>query len=354
MRKTLVTILILAFLALMQNFPAAAIENGESALGNQFVVPIAIQISSNPDSWISCSGALVTPNVVATAGHCVLDSSGLVSKQILVGPPGSQLSVTESWAKAIQTYTDENYRGPGINGLLTSSDIAFLVIDKTFTQNTKIYFASENSLNALKISSARLRIIGYGITSDAGAPNLDPHYLDSTFQNESSSDPNQSFAVSSKGGICKGDSGGPVLSITPTRVTLLGIVLGSRNLGVKCAGRDSSGQYSTTFTAINRYANLTVEAMTDAFSNLQVSVNDSKKNSDETINLRERVDSLEQQVSELQSSFENANQETIRLKAIVSAFTRAGYKSLVCTNKVSTKTVVGKTPVCPKGFKIEK
>ena len=52
---------------------ASAIENGTDATGSSFVVPIRTSEGN------FCSGALISAWIVATAGHCVLDSDGLVN-----------------------------------------------------------------------------------------------------------------------------------------------------------------------------------------------------------------------------------------------------------------------------------
>ena len=350
MRKSFILLIIVSLISSVQTIPAKAIENGEAASGNSVVVPIQIQTTST--TWSSCSGALLAPNVVATAGHCVLDKSGLISSQILVGLPGSKNVVNSGWARAIQTYTDESYRGSDVNGMVTASDIAFLVLDKSFTQTTKLYLASENTLNALKASGAKLRIVGYGMTSDSGDQNSDPNLLDTTFLKTPVADPNQSLAGSSKGSICKGDSGSPVLSITPTRVTLIGVVTGAF-LSVNCSKKQSDGLYVASFTAINRYANLSAEAITDAMARVQGQANAAKQATNDNEGLSFRVDALEQNLSDLQESYDAANQELEQLRTVVAAFKKTGLKVLVCTNLVSTKTIVAKSPVCPKGFKKE-
>lgn len=350
MRKSFSAILILSLISTVQTIPARAIENGEAASGNSVVVPIQIQTTGT--TWSSCSGALLAPNVVATAGHCVLDNSGLISKQILVGLPGSKNVITSGWAKVVQTYTDESYRGSDANGMVTASDIAFLVLDRSFAQPTKLYLASENTLNALKASGAKLRIVGYGMTNDSGDQTVDPNSLDTTFLKTAVADPNQSLAGSTKGSICKGDSGSPVLSITPTRVTLIGVITGAY-LSVNCSKKQSDGYFVASFTAINRYANLSVEAVTDAMARVQSLADTAKQTTNQNEGLSFRVDALEQNLRDLQDSSDKANLEVSRLTTIVAAFNKAGYKALVCTNLVSTKTIVGKSPICPKGYKKE-
>jgi secreted trypsin-like serine protease len=58
-----------------------------------------------------------------------------------------------------------------------------------------------------------------------------------------------------KGRTCKGDSGSPVLSITASSVTLVGVVSGGA-LDGNCAKIQSDGSYMTLFTEISNYANL--------------------------------------------------------------------------------------------------
>jgi len=91
LRTLFVLLLILTFTS--NSLPAKAVENGTDATGSQFVVPIKTEVS--PGLATSCSGALISPYIVVTAGHCVLDPNGLVSSRVFVGQAGSSLqSVT--------------------------------------------------------------------------------------------------------------------------------------------------------------------------------------------------------------------------------------------------------------------
>lgn len=88
MKKTALFVIALLLFAGSPN-PAQAVENGVDATGSQFVVPIKVGLSSGLTG--SCSGALISPYIVVTAGHCVLDTTGLVTTKVYVGLAGSSL-----------------------------------------------------------------------------------------------------------------------------------------------------------------------------------------------------------------------------------------------------------------------
>ena len=68
---------------------ANAVENGTEATGSQFVVPIKIELTPGLIGW--CSGALISPYIVVTAGHCVVDQDAALTTKVYVGEAGSSL-----------------------------------------------------------------------------------------------------------------------------------------------------------------------------------------------------------------------------------------------------------------------
>jgi hypothetical protein len=71
--------------------------------------------------------------------------------------------------------------------------------------------------------------------------------------------------TSSKSNGCAGDSGSPILNITATQVTLVGIYTGGVGSG-NCTIKSSDGNYYALFTLIGRYANLAFSAATDVMN----------------------------------------------------------------------------------------
>ena len=304
-------------------------------------MPIITKYSASQS--YSCSGVLISPLIVATAGHCLLTDSGIMSDEIYVGDPGSENRYNGKWAKAARVYFSEDYRGNSVNGEITASDIAVIRLTRPIKQSTLVYLASENQLLQLKSSSAKLRIIGYGATDDSGTLTKYPNYYESSFTSSYSADPNQSFSESSVSGPCRGDSGGPVLNITPTKIVLVGIVTGAYPSNA-CSKRQANGKLVTIFTVMNRFANLVTAAMVES-QNLQLE-------SEEQLNTR--ITELEDENTSIQ---DNLDSLTLSLKALekrIALFKASGVKELECIKGNQTKSIVGLKPACPVGFKVKK
>jgi len=321
--------------------PGNASDNSTSASGNGIVVPIITKYSST--QTYSCSGALISPLVVATAGHCLLTESGTLSDEIYVGDPGSENTYNGKWAKAVRVYFSEDYQGNTANGGIAPSDIAIIRLTRPIKQTSILLLPSENQLLLLKSSSAKLRVIGYGATDDSGTQTKFPNYYESSFTSSYSIDPNQSFSESSISGPCRGDSGGPVLSITPTKVVLVGIVTGAYPSNA-CSKRQPNGNLVTIFTVINRFANLVTAAMAES-QNAQLEVEDE---------LNARITELSDESSSLEDELELLKQSVKALEKRISLLKSTGMKELECVKGNQVKNIAGLKPVCPAGFKPKK
>jgi secreted trypsin-like serine protease len=322
---------------------ATAIQGGESALGNQYVVPVYIEVTATTN--ISCSGSVISPRVVAPAGHCILDKSGLISKRILIGQPGSLNKPSPDWITVAKVLVDDTFKGNTSDGKLGNSDIAILVLEKPLKGASKVELASDAVFSQLKQSSSKLRIIGYGVISDSRITSDEPRFLDTTLTSNATSDPNTTLLSSSTGTGCVGDSGAPALSITPTKVTLVGIVIGGE-LSDGCGKKQPSGVYLSMITNLSRFSNLVADAISES-SEIAQSENKSS------------VAIVEQERDELQRQLDSVSQEltdtreklTKELNDLVLAIKQSGLKSIKCTKGATVKAVVSKSPVCPAGYK---
>lgn len=354
------TLVLLIGLLLPQT--AYAVENGIDASGNSFVVPI--QATYNATQVSFCSGVLIAPEVVATAGHCLLDESGQVAKSIWVGAPGSSPTWNSNWAVVLSSYFSADYQGNTVDKTVGPSDIAFLRIDRPYSQPTKIYLASENQLLTLKNTSATLRLIGYGFITDAGASASAPNYFDAKYNQTASPDPNQSYAESSLANTCKGDSGGPVLSITPNKVIIVGVITGAA-ISQNCTKAQSNGKYLTAFTIINRFSNLALAAAVDAMEyESQAKAELATKNAAlATTSIQGRNDLIEAQntgtrlqseLDQVQAAYDELSKQLLALQIQVKSYAALGIKSISCVSGAKVKAVVGLKPVCPIGYKLAK
>ena len=334
MRVIRVLIPVFVLLAGVTAIPSAySVEKGTDATANSVVVPISIEIS--PGKFASCSGALLMQTVVITAGHCLIDSNGQTATNVKVGPPGSTNMVNDAtWAKSTHSYFSTDYQGNGLNNSVGTGDIGVITIDKLFPA-PKITIASENQLLAMKSTGAKLRLIGYGYTSDDGQVASTPNSFEASYSNFVSSDPNASFAESVDANPCAGDSGGPVLYTTPLRTMLVGVITGGY-FANKCSKKQSNGKYLTGFTIINRYANLPMAAAADA---LTVKIN--------------VEDQLTAQINKLKSDAQAAQGEYEKLQAKLETLKASLPKSITCVKGKLVKKLTSVNPTCPSGFKVK-
>lgn len=342
MKRLLVAAMSLVFLT-SQIQSIYAVEDGTSATGSSFVVPVVI------GSKGSCTGVMISKNVAATAAHCILDESKQIAKSIYVGSPGSNL-VGGRKSNVTHTFIPDDYLGNSADNKLGDSDIAFLVLDELYLTYGAIEIASENDLNNLRSKRSPLRVIGYGSTTNSGDSNLVPNYFDGVFESNYITSLLNSFGVTStKGNACAGDSGAPVLSITPKKVMLVGILTGGTfNEGGKCTKKNPNNTYSAIFSGVGRYSNALHLALVQGSENL-IDVIQSKDLDFATLAAEKRdLDSLnaelQLQIDELNAQISELDAEIVRLKLLIPS-------TITCIKGKVIKKVTGVKPKCPAGYK---
>lgn len=178
----------------------------------------------------ACTGTLITPDVVLTAGHCIASAPvAVVVGTVDYGQPGGELiRVRRSLA-----YPDWE----------TAYDVGIVVLEHPAAARPRVVAAACTAREGL-VEGALVHIVGFGLTTRAGTgdntrlhegqiPVIDPTCTDDPVC-LSNIAPGGEFTAGG-GGVdsCFGDSGGPVYLDTAAGPALVGVV----SRGAAMAGR---------------------------------------------------------------------------------------------------------------------
>jgi hypothetical protein len=233
MKKRTVSIIITLVLLLAVVLPASAITNGEPDGDNHpyvglLVFDVFVPGIGNVPAW-RCSGSLIAPDVVLTAGHC---TDGAVAARVWFDEivegnpdyPGGGPSAVEGTPYTNPNYrSDENPYGGG-NGLPAFSyrDVGIVVLDKSVVMGQYAELPDPGFVDTLK-NKTDLDNVGYGVQEMVhvvGPPfwtglkvrlYAPSEFISGKFVHSAEYMRISLNASQGTGGTCFGDSGGPNL-----------------------------------------------------------------------------------------------------------------------------------------------
>jgi V8-like Glu-specific endopeptidase len=236
----------------MFSFTAFAITNGRDAdpILSAATVSIALQDASK-----QCTGVIVAPHIILTAGHCTSDASTDFNARISVSNSRDKSNTHNLRMKSFETapgYTDHDVKD--LNQI--QMDFAYILVAEDLTQIFGLaasqiprLMTSIDLLNqSLQTSSDNAVAYGYGMYSGShdGIKKEARMHVDYDSTNGFIKGTSLEAGV----GICTGDSGGGLfLHSSDGSIWLLGVVSGIL-AGDGCGSKSSYAGYSPIFKNI--------------------------------------------------------------------------------------------------------
>lgn len=226
--------------------PANAIVGGKSTAPGAYPAVSYVSIAGS----FACTGTLVAPTVVVTAGHCGSLTGALIATPI--GWPPSMIAVTigaEKPGGPGERATVSSVRIPPSYIATTGSDVSLLILDKpAASAPVRIAGRGEEGAWAAGVSET---IVGYGQTKEDGpipdrlqeanVPIVSDADCDKAYPGTDTG--TQICAGFPQGGVdsCQGDSGGPLFG---HRADGSLVLVGATSNGDGCARAGKPGVYA--------------------------------------------------------------------------------------------------------------
>lgn len=231
---------------------ASASRNGVERKNNTFAIGMSFKLSGIEQV---CSGALLAPTLLVTAGHCIYDETGAIGTGYYFTKPGTELDAAinpaAKYPKIIKVFTKPGYV---VNAANQRDDIAFVQLDLPLASNGFIRLATADEVAKLTSAQA-LKGYGYGHVYETNVPY-------SSFAREYSvnwelptSTPPTTVEIKGTTAVaCSGDSGGPITTTSATgEEILVAVMSGAASVVNNCGTAGADGRYTMQATVVDSY-----------------------------------------------------------------------------------------------------
>ena len=236
--------------------PAHASRGGIEEPKNTFAVGLAFKFAGVDEL---CSGILLSPTIVATAGHCYYSPKGDVGTDYIFTAPGQALDAPldprVARPKIVKAYLDPTFNTKEFNNV---NDIAFLQLDKALPGSNFMKVATMDEINSL--GDVTVKGYGYGKVFETNfAYSVYPRMYSGTWKpfDSGTTTSNTLMFPSTTSVPCKGDSGGPIVATLPTgKQVLIGALSGASDVVDGCGTRAADGNFYIRLTLAYPYLSL--------------------------------------------------------------------------------------------------
>uniref|UniRef100_A0A1B0AT61 Lectizyme n=1 Tax=Glossina palpalis gambiensis TaxID=67801 RepID=A0A1B0AT61_9MUSC len=211
-------------------FPAGRIINGHEAEKGE--APFIVSLKAGKGHF--CGGSIIAENWVLTAGHCLIFDEFEIVAGLHSRNDESDVQIRKVTGKHQQIVHEKYGGGVGPN------DIGLIYVDKPFnlnalTRDGTAAVAKVNLPTGKYESTGKGKLYGWGLDNSGFSPNilntLDVDIIGyeeckNALNSDDPLDPVNicSYTAGATDGACNGDSGGPMVRITPDGTELVGIV----------------------------------------------------------------------------------------------------------------------------------
>ena len=252
-RLNLRLVAVLSVLAvLFSSFPASASKGGVERPKNSFTVGITFKHQGIDQL---CSGALISPILIVTAGHCVYDEKGGVGTNYYFTKPGVALDAAiNPKVKPVKFYKHFSKPGFDVNIPGQPDDIAFIQLDSPLATSGFIRVATADEIS--NVSDKEIaKGYGYGAVFETGMQySIYPREFHIHWNKPTTTPPSRVELNSDVATACTGDSGGPITTVLPSgEEILLAVMSRAARVLNDCGTVGPDGEYTMQGTVVDSY-----------------------------------------------------------------------------------------------------